>query len=82
MWDGVTCPPHRLPFDLVGALRRPATCFAFKGGYGLWRCAWDVFSGTLLLGPCWEFIFGVYYGVAIKPCAVLVCYDINEQFPV
>ena len=82
MWDGVTCPPHRFPFDLVGALRGPAACFAFEGGCGLWRCAWGVFSGALLLGPCWEFIFGVCYGVAVDPCAVVVCYDVQEQFPV
>ena len=82
MWDGDTCPPHRFPFDLVGALRGPATCFAFEGGCGLWRCAWGVFSGALLLGPCWEFIFGVYYGVAIEPCAVVVCYGVQEHFPV
>ena len=82
MWDGDTCPPHRFQFDLVGALRGPATCFAFEGGYGLWGCAWGVFSGTLLLGPCREFIFGVYYGVAVEPCAVVVCYDVHKQFPV
>ena len=82
MWDGDTCPPHRFPFDLVGALRGPVTCFAFEGGCGLWRCAWGVFSGALLLGPCWGFIFGVYYGVAIEPCAVVVCYEVHEQFPV
>ena len=40
------------------------------------------FGGTLLLfGPCWEFIFGVCYGVAVDPCAVVVCYDVRKQFP-
>ena len=82
MWDGDTCPPHRLPFELVGALRGPATCFVFEGWCGLWGCAWGVLSGTLLFGPCGEFIFGVYYSVAVEPCAVVVCYDIHEQFPV
>ena len=82
MWDGGTCPPYRFPFDLVGALRGPITCFAFEGGCGLWRCAWGVFSGAVLFGPCWKFIFGVCYGVAIESCAVVVCYDVQEQFPV
>ena len=73
---------HRFPFELVGASRGPAACFAFEGGCGLWRCTWGMFSGTLLLDPCWEFIFGVYYGIAAEPCAVVVCYDVHEQFPV
>jgi len=38
--------------------------------------------GALILGPCWEFIFRVCYGVAIDPCAVVMCYDVHEQFPV
>ena len=37
-----------------------------------------MFLGALLLGPCWEFIFGVCYGVAVDPCAVVVCYDVHE----
>jgi hypothetical protein len=36
----------------------------------------------MLFDPCGKFIFGVYYGVAVEPCAVVVRYDIHEQFPV
>ena len=55
---------------------------AFEGGCELWGCAWGVLSGTLLFGPCGKLIFGVYYSVAVEPCAVVVSNDIHEQFPV
>ena len=79
-WD--TCPPHRLPFELVGALCSPTACFAFEGWCGLGGSAGCVLSGTLMFGPCGKLIFGVYYSVAVEPCAVVVSNDIHEQFPV
>ena len=47
-----------------------------------WGGARGVLSGTLLFGPCGKLIFGVYYSVAVEPCAVVVSNDIHEQFPV
>jgi hypothetical protein len=40
-------------------------------------------SGVVVVWPVWEiYLCGVYYSIAVEPCAVVVCYDIHEQFPV
>ena len=38
--------------------------------------------GDVVVWPVWGVYLWVYYGVAVEPCAVVVCYDVHKQFPV